>query len=541
MVPVSSNAPPPVKVHSVKRIGSGEHVMIAQSRPEYATSARDVFRLLFRHKTKVIFCFAVTMSVAIAIICCWPRKYRSESKLLVRLGRETVMLDPTATTRQIMPVSVSRETEVNSVLEMLRSRIMIEKLVDELGPDAILRPTSAAITSNAKLPDVQNRSGSTSWHNLDPVSEREKAIDRVGQCLDAAIEKKSDVITVSGKANSPDMAQRLVAKLVDIYLGEHSRLHRTAGSQAFFTEQTELLRKNLDNALSKLRDAKNSMGIVGVENQRTILQQEIVDVESKLAQSTAELAAVRERANALRTGFKGLPERLQSDETQGFPNVAADSMRQDLYLLEIREAELASRFTDAFPALVAVREQIRAAVGPLKKEEQRRTQTTTTVNSVHNQLQLNLLTENANVESLGAQTLALNEQLSQLRKRVRLLNEHEPQIAKLEQELALYKANYTTYCEKSEESRIDRALQNERITNVNVVQPASLVASPVSPRKGTVLVLGIVSGLVLGVAAALLADRLDPSLKTATEVENQLSLPVLVAIPRVSQRHTVLR
>src|SRR3954462_5618935 len=151
---------PPAKVFPLSGSAPGENAMIAQSRPEYATSARDVFQLLFRHKNKVVFCFAVTMSLAVAIICCWPRKYKSESKLLVRLGRETVMLDPTATTRQIMPVSVSRETEVNSVLEMLRSRIMIEKLVDELGPDAILRPTSAAALSNAKSPDAQNGSDS---------------------------------------------------------------------------------------------------------------------------------------------------------------------------------------------------------------------------------------------------------------------------------------------------------------------------------------------------------------------------------------------
>ena len=118
--------------------------MIAQSKPEFATTTRDICRLLFRHKSKVIFCFTVSMCAAIAIIFFWPRKYRSESKLLVRLGRETVMLDPTATTRQIMPVSVSRETEVNSVLEMLRSRVIIEKLVDEIGPDAILRPRHVA-------------------------------------------------------------------------------------------------------------------------------------------------------------------------------------------------------------------------------------------------------------------------------------------------------------------------------------------------------------------------------------------------------------
>src|SRR5215510_9290552 len=117
--------------------------MIAQSKPEFATTSRDICRLLFRHKTKVIGCFTLALCAAIVIIFCWPRKYRSESKLLVRLGRETVTLDPTATTGQIIPVSVSRESEVASVLEMLRSRVMIEKLVDEIGVDAIMHSTKA--------------------------------------------------------------------------------------------------------------------------------------------------------------------------------------------------------------------------------------------------------------------------------------------------------------------------------------------------------------------------------------------------------------
>ncbi len=512
--------------------------MIVQSKPEFATDSLDILRVLFRHKSKVMFCFVLSMCAAIAIIFFWPRKYRSESKLLVRLGRETAALDPTATTGQIMPYTVSRETEVSSVLEMLRSRVIIEKLVDEIGPDAILRPTTAEADSPtesfiAKL-DLK------SWLNLDPVSDRERAIIKVGKYLDSAIEKRSDVITITSTADSPELAQKIVSKFVHIYLGEHSRLHRSAGSQAFLTEQTKLLRKQLSDALANVRDAKNSIGIVGVENQRLILQSEIVDVETKLAQSTTALAAAHKSVNALRTGFLSLPERLPTDEIKGFPNIAADNMRKDLYQLEIREAELASRFTDEFPALVAVREQIENAKNPLAKEERRRTQSTTTVNTVHNQIKLTLLTEDANIESLIAQKLALSDQLSQLRERVRLLNDNEPQIAKLEQEVALCKANYTTYSEKLEQSRIDNALQNERITNVNVIQPASLVASPISPRKASVLAVGLLSGLVLGIGAALLAERLDPSLKTPADVENWLSLPVLVAIPRVSQRHTVL-
>ncbi len=511
--------------------------MIAQSKPELSTSTRDICRLLFRHKAKVIFCFTVSMCAAIAIILFWPRQYRSQSKLLVRVGRETVALDPTATTGQIMPVSVSRETEVSSVLEMLRSRVMIEKLVDEIGPGTILGRATGAATAGTESVD---NGKSKPWVNLDPISDREKAISRVAQCLDSNIEKKSDVITVSGTTDSPELSRQIVSKFVHVYLGEHARLHRSAGSQAFFTEQTELLRKQLGDALSKLRDAKNSMGIVAVDNQRLILQREVVDAEMKLAQSTAALAAAQKRAQALRAGFVDLPERLPTDEIKGFPNAAADSMRQDLYQLEIREAELASRFTDEFPALVAVRDQIKNAKTPLTKEEQRRTQSTTTINSIHNQIKLTLLTEDANIESLTAQRVALDEQLSQLRKRVRELNENEPQIARLEQEVALCKSNYATYCEKSEQTRIDSALQSERITNVNVIQPASLVESPVSPHKTAVLSVGLLGGIVLGFGVALLAEHLDPTLKSRTDVENRLSLPVLMAIPRVSQRHTVL-
>jgi capsular polysaccharide biosynthesis protein len=62
----------------------------------------------------------------------------------------------------------------------------------------------------------------------------------------------------------------------------------------------------------------------------------------------------------------------------------------------------------------------------------------------------------------------------------------------------------------------------------------------VSPHKTGVLAVGLLSGLVLGIGAALLAEHLDPTLKTRADVEDRLGLPVLVSIPRVSQRHTIL-
>ena len=67
-----------------------------------------------------------------------PKRYLSEAKLFVRLGRESVTLDPTATTGQSVAVDTTREAEITSVLDVLEGRIVLEKVVDALGPDVVL-------------------------------------------------------------------------------------------------------------------------------------------------------------------------------------------------------------------------------------------------------------------------------------------------------------------------------------------------------------------------------------------------------------------
>ena len=57
---------------------------------------RDVLRTLFRHGRKACAVFLGVMAVVVLATVCTPRTYRSEGALLVRLGRENVTLDPTA-------------------------------------------------------------------------------------------------------------------------------------------------------------------------------------------------------------------------------------------------------------------------------------------------------------------------------------------------------------------------------------------------------------------------------------------------------------
>ncbi len=467
---------------------------------EVRSTPGDILRMLFRHKKKVLFCIVVTMATTIAAIVYWPRAYVSDASLFVRVGRESVAIDPTATTGDTIAVSTSREVEINNALGVLRSRELAEKVVDQLGPETILGKKSAAPSTL-----VSRLTGLVP--TLDPVPDHENAIRRLQRRLQARSDRNSDIITVSCEAKSAALAQRLVATVVEIYLTEHVRLHRTPKSHPFFAEQADLVEKQLTEARSKLHEAKNKARLLTIDGQRGILHAEMAAVETDLLRAEPMLAASQERATVLRKSLDALPERLMTAEVAGNPNAAADQMRSQLYTLEAREAELASKFEESFPTLIAVRKQIASLKEILAEQNPQRTQSTTAVNPIHQSLTGDVVKEEAAVQSLQAQVQSLHQQQAALSGRFELLNSQEAAITGLEREVDLLQAKHKTYLEKLEQSRIDEALAGQRITNVNILQPASYIQRPASPKKAMMLAVGLVVALMLAFAVAATAER----------------------------------
>src|SRR5207244_2388859 len=88
---------------------------------------------------KVVGTFVAVLAVAVAGIFLMARRYGSEAKLFIRVGRESVGLDPTATTGQTsISMSDSRESEITSVVDLLASRGLRERVLDAVGVAAIV-------------------------------------------------------------------------------------------------------------------------------------------------------------------------------------------------------------------------------------------------------------------------------------------------------------------------------------------------------------------------------------------------------------------
>src|SRR4051794_8085767 len=150
-----------------------------------------------RNGKKGLIAFVAMAVVALFGTLLMPQTYVSEARLFVRFGREN-QVDPTASGGQMVSLYESRESEINSLIEILKSRAVLDRVVEELGLGA--NAERGGRSAEWKAED-QNR---TKTHQM--------AVKQLAKDMTIAAPRKSNIITVSCKAKSPELAQRIAAK-----------------------------------------------------------------------------------------------------------------------------------------------------------------------------------------------------------------------------------------------------------------------------------------------------------------------------------------
>lgn len=459
----------------------------------------------------VFSCVALTVGFVLLV---YPQTFSSEGRIFVRLGRESVSLDPTATTAgEVVSLNESRESEILSVVEFLRSRTLVEQVADEIGCDVLLGTKD----SSGEFCSPGSRA-------------RDKAIDQLSKSIDVSNVKRSNVIAVTARARTPELAQRITATFLDAYIRQHLQVYSNPGSLDFFRSQVDLLRQDLEDAERAISQRKSRLNVLSIEGKRSGLLNQISDVEVELLVVDRGLTAAVARQQALEATLAQLPAVMLSEEVSGLPNAAADSMRSQLYALEIRERELQSTLKDNHPKLVAIRRQIEESREVLTGLPEQRQQKTHRLNDNAESLRFELLSEAVNVSSLQARQSALLAQREVLSGELEQFNHDEIEIASLQRKVDRLTTEFTLYSERLEQSRIGAALMEQEITNVSVVQPATLSLKPISPNRRMLAALGLVLATASAVGMALIGDMLKPTIDTPEQLESYLGLPVLASV-----------
>jgi len=157
--------------------------------------------------------------VVVAAFLLWPRKFGSEGRLYVQLGRNNTTLTPTSGTGSVS-IQDTRETEIRSVVEIIKSRAVLEATIKDIGA-----------MPKISVPNFLSRGGAgdMSVEEYKELRDLELAAQELESNLTVNSEKKTSVISVYVKANSAKLAQQIVAKIFEHTRRIHLKVHAVEG------------------------------------------------------------------------------------------------------------------------------------------------------------------------------------------------------------------------------------------------------------------------------------------------------------------------
>lgn len=510
----------------------------------------------FKRKYLILGTLLASLLLAWLALVGWPKQYHSEAKLMIRVGRESVALDPTATTSPTLSLQKTQEEDVNSVLDLLRSRRIAERTVDKLGTENIiagflpsqqldepemlsklLQPLTDYIDQT--IPPLLYASGLKQ-----ELSPRELAILELSKHLKIHAERRSAVVSIEAFSKSPEMAQAIAQTVGEEFINEYLEVTHNAGSYAFFSSQASAA----NAARSELDEKKNRFmrehKLVTIAANQSILVEQLAVIEREVILAHAQLDQTLAEIEDITQKLAVMPVEVVSEMRQS-GDATWSGMRQQVYALELEERSLATKYSADNPLLQQVREKLKGGQAILDKLESERFDESKTPNPLQLRLQEELQRLQTKVVGLQANLKLRQEQHLEVERKIHSILDSERELGQIERDIKMADTRLELLRTKNEEARVLAEMQLDRISNLSLFQPATLVERPASPNKKLLLLSFVVLGLTVGSSLALLQELNSKRLRTAADVEQGLSLPVIGNIQHIrsvkSRPHRLLK
>ncbi len=146
--------------------------------------------------------------------------------------------------------------------------------------------------------------------------------------------------------------------------------------------------------------------------------------------------------------------------------------------------------------------------------------------------------EHPRVSALDAQISVLENRRGRVGGRVDNLPKTQQEILRLTRDLKVNTEMYNSILNDTQQLRVAQA---GTVGNVRVIDYAVRPSEPSSPVMKKMLSLGLLAGILLGIAFVLVRNWLQKGVKDAAEIESRLGLTVLATIPESREQQRLLR
>lgn len=411
---------------------------------------------------------------SLAFTLATPKFYTATTDLIVD-GKGQDPVSGLANTARTMAGYLGTQTEV------IRSRSVAEKVVEQ-----------QQLLSNAELVRKLKLKG-------DEQANKERLIGYIGDGLDVNSRRDSNVISVSFKAHNSALAAQIANGIAQAYLDTNLDLRIEPARQItrWYDQQLAALRNNLVEKQNALSAYQEQHGI--------LVSSDRLDLESaKLSElSSMLIAAQGERLNSTSRN------EVSRNGAQAMDNPQVQKISGDLAQAQAKLSDLGNTVGENHP-------QYRQAQGEVDALKQQLAQVLRLIGgSLRSSVQLS--------QNREAQ---LQAELAAQKERVMQLSRNRNDLTLLKQEVDNAQAAYDAALARASQTRLESQVA---LTDISILNTA--IAGQTTHKMIMILLLGSLTGLLLGVAVALCWEWADRRVRNRHDLETGLGLPVLACVP----------
>ena len=478
-----------------------------------SSSIRPFVESAFRYRRLWLMVVVSVIVMTLAFTLLMPRQYQSEMNILVQNARGNYQITPERTTGTMMVNAVTEE-QINSEIELLRSRSLANVVVD---------------------PQWNDQSVST----LTPEQLRvhDKAIENFHKHLAIDLVRKSNVIHVTYTAGDPETAKMMLTRLLNAFLAKHKEIGHPARTAEFFTSEAARYKKELDDAQEQLASYQQQQQIVSLPDTEQSMDRQITDVQNDLRNTDAQISEVSDRLAVQTHELKSVPAR-QNTQERTIPNdYSVERLNTMLADLQNRRTSLLTKFTPQDRLVQEVDEQIANTKIALKHAQQMTSQEhSSDVNPVWEQVTSSIVQNQAERQALKARRNVLAEQIQQLQSHLSNVEASTVAYTTLRQKVTQLENNYQLYAQKRDEAQMADAMDADKLLNVAVAQTPTFSITPFRPKPVIDLILGSFTAMFLASFLVFFAEMGRSTIATPRELDRLSQYPLLATVPLEPRR-----
>ncbi len=484
-----------------------------------------VWGALRRRRWWVVLPAAATALLALGALSVLPRRYTSEAKLVVvQQAVPERYVTPTATT----DIAEALEAAAQEVLS--RSRLLA--IINELD----LYPRDRARLSPEVLEAKMRKQIS-----IEPILGSETS------------QKQISAFKISFVADNPQKAQAVAAHLTELFIQQNleMREHQSAVTTGFLKEQLETAKAKLAQQEERVRDFK-------MQNLGQLPEQQggnlaiLSGLHSQLQNVMASEARAQEQRVYLQSlidGYRVLAGRSGAAGLLGGTGQTVDPItaaKANLASLRQQRTSLLSIYTPDYPEVIQLNKKIADADAELKGLRSANANGGTTgsqsvkadassdadadpsLAQLKSQLEANRL----ELENLARDKAHVQSDIAEYQRRLNLTPVREQQLAGLQRDYDLLKADYTDLLSKETQSQLAGSLEKRQEgQQFRLIDSPSLPVVPSFPKPLPIGLGGLVGGIAVGLALALFIDMRNGYVYSEDDLLRHFKPPLAVAIP----------